>query len=93
MSIVISEVERIAMQVYGTTLKLYSKLISSLPVLILRGTQDSLVDNETCKRYLELYHDKKKYVQIDGGNHNFASITAREGCETAIIQYVQDILK
>lgn len=62
-------------------------------VLIIRGIDDPLVDTTTCESYLELYQGKKELVEIKGGNHNFASIQAREGCERAILQFVKDIIK
>ncbi|MEG2672227.1 MAG: alpha/beta fold hydrolase [Ruthenibacterium sp.] len=54
--------------------------------VIIRGTEDKLVDTETCRKYQALYSDCQ-FVEIDGGNHNFASIPARDGCEKAVLQF------
>ena len=43
-------------------------------VLILRGTEDNLVDDKTCETYLEGYNGNGTFVKIPKGNHNFASI-------------------
>lgn len=48
------------------------------PVLLLRGSEDQLVDEKTCEKYVEVYGDACTFVEIAGGNHNFASIPARE---------------
>lgn len=61
------------------------------PVLILRGTKDELVDDRTCESYLELYHGDKKFIKIEGGNHNFASIPAREACEKSILDFLKPL--
>ena len=61
-------------------------------VLILRGTKDELVDDKTCETYMECYTGAKKFVKIEGGNHNFASIPAREACEAEIVNYVKEII-
>lgn len=57
-------------------------------VLIIRGTEDNLVDDVTCQSYLNCYENQKTtYIQIEGGNHNFSSIEARSKCEDAIIKF------
>lgn len=61
------------------------------PVLIVRGTADPLVSNEICEQYMDLYKEKKDYIQIEGANHNFASIPARAACEAAVLEFVQEI--
>lgn len=62
-------------------------------VLILRGTNDVLVDDSTCETYLNLYAGEKRFIKIEGGNHNFASIPAREACERAILDFLACISK
>ncbi|MBU0926570.1 MAG: alpha/beta hydrolase [Spirochaetes bacterium] len=57
-------------------------------VLIVRGTDDNLVDEASCRRYLEVYGDAATYVPVAGGNHNFSSIPAREACERAILAFL-----
>ena len=61
-------------------------------VLILRGTEDNLVDDKTCETYLEGYNGNGTFVKIPKGNHNFASIPAREACESEILNFVKSIL-
>ena len=57
-------------------------------VLIIRGTEDKLVDNRTCQAYLDCYNsDKTTYIEIEGGDHNFANIKAKSECENAIIDF------
>ena len=51
-------------------------------VLILRGTEDNLVDDKTCETYLEGYN----------GNGTFVKIPAREACESEILNFVKSIL-
>ena len=60
--------------------------------LILRGTEDNLVDDKTCETYLEGYNGNGTFVKIPKGNHNFASIPAREACESEILNLVESIL-
>lgn len=47
-------------------------------VLLVRGTEDQLVDYATCEKYIKVYGEACKFVQIEGGNHNFSSIPVRE---------------
>ncbi|MCB5531927.1 alpha/beta hydrolase, partial [Thomasclavelia ramosa] len=61
-------------------------------VLILRGTEDNLVDDKTCETYLDGYTGNRTFVKIPKGNHNFASIPAREACESEILNFVKSIL-
>lgn len=57
-------------------------------VVIIRGTDDKLVDNRACEAYLNCYNsDKATYLQIEGGDHNFANIKAKKECEDAIIDF------
>lgn len=60
------------------------------PVLLIRGTKDELVDEATCDKYRELYGDKCTYISVEGGNHNFSSVAAREVCNKAITEYVKE---
>ena len=57
-------------------------------VIIIRGTEDKLVNDQICKTYLDCYNSKKaKYVEIKTGDHNFANIKAKSDCEDAIINF------
>ena len=57
-------------------------------VVIIRGTEDKLVDNRACQAYLNCYNsDKSIYVEIEGGDHNFANIKSKKECEDAIINF------
>lgn len=59
-------------------------------VLLVRGTEDKLVNEEACEMYLKCYNkENTTYVQVEGGDHNFASIPARVACEKAIIDFVK----
>lgn len=59
-------------------------------VLLLRGTEDKLVNKECCQEYLKCYDEgKATYIEVEGGDHNFASIKAREACEKAILDFVK----
>ena len=58
------------------------------PVLLARGTEDKLVDNATCEKYIEVYGDKCTFVEIEGGNHNFSSIPARAQLMNAISNFI-----
>ena len=58
------------------------------PVLLARGTEDKLVDHATCEKYIEVYGDKCTFVEIEGGNHNFSSIPAREQLMKAISNFL-----
>lgn len=60
-------------------------------VLILRGTEDPLVNDEVCEQYLALYSNASEYVRIEGANHNFASIPARASCEAEILRFLAKV--
>ncbi len=59
------------------------------PVVLIRGTEDQLVDEAMCEKYCDLYKENCTYVRIEGGNHNFSNIPARRACEKAIIDFVK----
>ena len=57
-------------------------------VLIISGTEDKLVNDATCQSYLKCYNNEKTtYIQVEGGDHNFASIDSKNACENAIIDF------
>lgn len=58
------------------------------PVLLLKGSEDPMVYDEICQKYMGVYGDKCTYVFVEGGNHNFASIPTREVVKEAIIKFV-----
>ena len=58
------------------------------PVLLIRGTEDKLVDEKTCEKYCEIYQNACTYVSVEGGNHNFSSMPARETCKKAIVTFI-----
>lgn len=58
------------------------------PVLLIRGTKDDLVDDATCQKYCAIYGNSCTYVTVEGGNHNFSSLPAREACEQAILNFL-----
>lgn len=57
------------------------------PVLLIRGTEDQLVDNATCEKYMEVYGNTCSFVELEGGNHNFSSILIREQLFKSIIDF------
>ena len=59
------------------------------PVLLIRGTEDQLVDTATCQKYVEVYGDACTYIELDGGNHNFSSIPVREKLFGAIVDFIK----
>ena len=61
-------------------------------VVIIRGTKDELVDENTCNKYLEIYGDNAEYVSVEGGNHNFANLPAREACNKAVVEFSKKFL-
>lgn len=58
------------------------------PVLLLRGSQDELVDDGTCRKYCEVYGESCNYVTIENGNHNFSGWQPRKDCEDAIVKFL-----
>ncbi|MBQ8518667.1 MAG: alpha/beta fold hydrolase [Agathobacter sp.] len=56
-------------------------------VLLIRGTEDKLVDNATCEKYMEVYGDACTFVELEGGNHNFSSIPVREKLFQSIVDF------
>ena len=62
------------------------------PVVLICGTADELVDENTCNKYLEIYGDKAEFVSVEGGNHNFASLPARTACNAAVVAFAKKFL-
>lgn len=61
------------------------------PTLIIRGTNDELVNDETCETYLSLYtHPGSRYVHIENANHNFSGIPCRTALIDAICNFLQN---
>lgn len=58
------------------------------PVLLVRGTEDQLVDHAACEKYMEVYGDACTFVEIEGGNHNFSSIPIREKLFKSIVEFI-----
>lgn len=59
------------------------------PVLLVRGTEDKLVDDATCEKYAALYSPACRFVRVEGGDHNFASVPARAACEAAVTEFLR----
>ncbi|MEG0485021.1 MAG: alpha/beta fold hydrolase [Oscillospiraceae bacterium] len=59
--------------------------------VIIRGTEDKLVDEGTCRKYMEVYKDCQ-YVEISGGNHNFSTIPTRDACEDAVLSFCKQFI-
>lgn len=58
------------------------------PVLILRASDDKLVDAQTCEAYAQCY-DRPEMVTTQGGGHNFTSIPIRRAVSDAMIAFIQ----
>lgn len=58
------------------------------PVLIIRASDDQLVDEETVNSYAEVYRDAE-IMTTEGGGHNFASIPAREALTKKMISFIE----
>ncbi len=59
------------------------------PVLLIRGAKDELVDEAICEKYRKIYGNACTYTTVEGGNHNFSSLPARESCEQAILTFLK----
>ncbi|MDO4283777.1 MAG: alpha/beta fold hydrolase [Eubacteriales bacterium] len=57
------------------------------PVLILRAADDTLVDEGTCRRYQEQY-EGAELVTVEGGGHNFSTMSSRAAVEEAVAQFI-----
>ena len=62
------------------------------PTLLIRGTMDELVDESICEKYRSLYGEACTYLSIEGGNHNFSSLPAREACNNGILSFLEKLL-
>ena len=58
------------------------------PVLLLKGSEDQMVYEEICQKYMDVYGKNCTYVFVEGGNHNFASLPTRKVVEDAILRFV-----
>ena len=56
--------------------------------LILRASDDKLVDERTCEGYRACYGEAR-VVTVEGGGHNFASIPARKAVAEEMIAFVK----
>lgn len=62
------------------------------PVLLVRGTKDELVNEDTCESYLQLYENKgSRYVHIENGNHNFSGIPCRTALTETLCMFAKEI--
>lgn len=57
------------------------------PVLIIRASDDKLVDEKTVNSYAEIYQDAE-VMTTEGGGHNFASIPSREAVTNKMIAFI-----
>ena len=58
------------------------------PVLLLKGSEDQMVYEEICEKYMNVYGEKCTFVLVEGGNHNFASLATRKVVEDAMLRFV-----
>lgn len=62
------------------------------PVLILRGTADELVNNETCETYRSIYtHPDSQYISIENADHNFSGIPYRTALYSEISKFMEQV--
>ena len=57
------------------------------PVLLVRASDDKLVDERTCQAYAQVYRDPE-LLTTDGGGHNFTSIPARQAVTAAMADFI-----
>lgn len=58
------------------------------PVLIVRASDDKMVEDSVCQSYAQVYNNVK-LLTTEGGGHNFASIPARKAVTDAITAFVK----
>lgn len=58
------------------------------PVLLIKGSEDKMVYEEICEKYLAVYGDNCTFALVEGGNHNFTSIPNRKFVEDAMLRFV-----
>lgn len=58
------------------------------PVLIIRASDDKLVDENTCESYAQCYTQPQR-ITTEGGGHNFTSIPVRKAVTDAMIAFVK----
>lgn len=59
------------------------------PALIVRSSDDKLVDEQTCQAYAQCYA-QAELVTVQGGGHNFTSIPCRRQVGEAMIAFIQN---
>ncbi len=59
------------------------------PTLIVRASDDKLVDDNTCRTYGTCYKDPV-LITTEGGGHNFASIPSRTALTEAMVTFIQE---
>lgn len=59
------------------------------PALIIRASDDKLVDDTVCQSYAKVYF-KPQLVTTDGGGHNFTSIPVRKTVTENMIAFVKE---
>lgn len=58
------------------------------PVLIVRASDDKLVDEQTCQAYAKCYSEPELFT-TEGGGHNFTSIPCRRQAADAMIAFIR----
>lgn len=61
-------------------------------VLLLWGTNDKLVDEATCNKYVEVYEGRCEFVKIEGGDHNFAKLEWHDLLFKHMIDFIKNNL-
>ncbi len=58
------------------------------PVLLVRGTADNMVGEETCQNYCKVYGEACTLHEIEGANHNFAAIPHRAELFDVMVKFL-----
>ncbi len=58
------------------------------PVLLIKGSEDQMVYEEICQKYMDVYGENCTFTLVEGGNHNFTSIPNRKVVEDAILRFI-----
>ena len=61
------------------------------PVLLLRGTEDKLVDDAACEKYMAVYGKAAQFVRVPGGDHDFSGMGPRAAYIEAVCSFAQNI--
>lgn len=61
--------------------------------VILRGSEDKLVDDFICEKYFNLYDGSAEYITVSGANHNFSSVPMKIAIADKVLKFIKNILQ